>query len=106
MRIALIKTFLIVAGLGLYLFLSGCAASGGYRVDPYYYGNNAYYTGSYIDSTVRVAPCQPYRADALMNWAKELDEKQHSRSANVSVQNGAVNCTTSENASSQTSNRK
>ena len=60
--------------------------------------------GYYDNGTagLRVAPCQPYRADALMGWAKELGNESHSRSAYVSNQNGVINCSTNESASSYT----
>ena len=73
---------------------TGCA------VTPASYGGYPY--GYYDNSSagLRVAPCQPYRAEALMGWTKEIGDASHSRSAYVSVQNGIVNCSSNESASS------
>lgn len=80
------------------VFVAGCAvvpATGpytGHRI-PYGYGTQM--------GGVQVAPCVPYRADALMAWATELESGYQTRSAHVTNQNGVVYCTTSESGGSQ-----
>lgn len=81
--------------------LAGCATGPAlYRADPGPQGQGGY-AAVQADSGARTAPCQPFRADALMNWALELDEgKQHSRSAAATVRNGSADCTQTESAGS------
>ncbi len=90
--------------------LAGCATSPSpYRADSgYYYGQGqGGYAAVPTDVGVRTAPCQPFRADALIDWAKELDDgKQHSRSAGVNVKNGSVDCTQTESAGSRMGQKK
>lgn len=65
------------------------------------------YAAVQADVGARTTPCQPFRADALIDWAKELDDgKQHSRSAGVSVKNGGVDCTQTESAGSRMGQKK
>ena len=49
-------------------------------------------------------PCQPYKADALMDWARETpsaSEKKHERRAQVGVRSdGVIECVSAERASS------
>jgi hypothetical protein len=94
------KFFLIV----LLAILAGCAtgpAPAPYRGGPGYQGQGGYATVQ-TDVGARTAPCQPFRADELMDWALELDDKrQHSRSAGVNVRkDGSVECSQTESASS------
>ncbi len=66
-----------------------------------YYGQGRVVRGG----GVYTHPCQPYRADGLMAWATELDGSQHTRDARVSNNEGRVQCSSSESASSRTSSR-
>lgn len=84
--------YIKIVTLVLATFLGGCVVSP--AATPRYDYNSGEYT-------LRVAPGEPYRADALMEWAKGLpDGAQHTRSANVRMDNGIINYSTSESASS------
>lgn len=52
---------------------------------------------------VRIPPCNPFRADDLMDWANELDtEAYHDRSARTDVDaQGWVRCSSKEAAGSR-----
>lgn len=91
--------------------LAGCATSPSpYRGDTGYQGSyGAYggYSSPGLSEGLRTAPCQPFRADALIDWAKELDDgKQHARAASMNVQNGNVSCTQTESAGSRMGQKK
>lgn len=72
---------------------------GGCMAAPY--ADPSWYNGYYDTRSVRVAPCKAFRADELASWAMELDDKREVRSVSISVNNGNVNCTTHQSASSQ-----
>ncbi len=93
------NTFLakiVVLALFSALF-QGCAS-----VPPLYTGGVSVYGNRYGTSGVVTAPCQPFDATLLMSWGNGLGNSQHYRSANVSTNNGYVNCSTTESASSRT----
>ena len=52
-------------------------------------------------------PCQPYKADSLMDWAKDTpgaQQKKHERRAQVGVRSdGVIECASAESASSSMS---
>lgn len=100
----------IVMGFVLMASLAGCHGGGVARYDPY---SGGYYTRGYHNANapaaVRTAPCQPFNADALMQWAKGAGDKmppnsvvsvQTQRQADVNVHNGLVNCHAHESTSS------
>ena len=99
-----VLNILAVAVLGA---LGGCVAVDpdaawrhGYPDDLRYRGQG-HRAGYARQGEVHPTPCQPYRADGLMDWAKGAgSNSQHSRSANVDTRNGRVECRTSESASS------
>ncbi len=100
MRISFI-VFLVASLLG------GCATSSDVAFRNAYYGNSAVspvlHTPS-TDARVQVlAPCVPYRADTVIDWAMELpDRKQSSRSVGMQVSGGSIDCFQRESGSSQT----
>ncbi len=55
---------------------------------------------------IRTAPCEPFNANKMMNWAKELKNAQHSRSASVSNYDGQVSCSSREEASSSSNSTR
>lgn len=94
----ILKSFV---SIGFLTSLIGCAAPVPYRGDTSYQGSYGSYNNSSNEGP-RTTPCHPFNADPLMNWAGGLDGgKQRSRFASVNVQNGSVNCTQNESASSQ-----
>ena len=56
----------------------------------------------YAGGGLRAAPCEPFRAPALMAWATELGNSSQKRTADVSNSNGHVQCYSSESARSGT----
>lgn len=77
--------------------LVGWDNRGGYAPGYGGYGHQARRGGRYTD------PCQAYDASGLMGWATELEGgQQHQRNARMSVsQDGRVQCSSSEHASSR-----
>ncbi len=100
----IIVPVLLLAGCGGYVGadvrggLNGHQYNNSYGYGGGYYGG--YNRGRYYNRGIRVPPCTPYNADAIMGWATELDNPRQRRSASVNNYNGRVRCTTNESAGS------
>ncbi len=81
------------------LLVTGCASNG-------QEGRYVQY-GQVKGDPVRIPPCNPFHADDLMDWAKELgDRSYHERMAHASVDSqGWVRCRTNEVAGSRAGGR-
>ena len=98
-----LSKLMIVAQLAV---LTGCVAVPGVYSRGMY-SQGAYNYSSYGVAPVRSEPCQPYKADSVTDWAKELpNDSRHSRSANVTNSNGLVTCNMNESASSNSNAQK
>lgn len=84
----------LVASL-LVVLMTGCASS---PSDERYVDY-----GQVRGDRVRIPPCNPFRADELMDWANELDgPAYHDRSARAAVDaQGWVRCASKEAAGSR-----
>jgi hypothetical protein len=82
--------------------LTGCFTVGqsGYaRYSPYSYQSNYWHSR---DTGLQMAPCVPFEAGQIMDWAKGLPGgSYHKKSATVTNNNGRVNCRTRESAGSR-----
>ncbi len=81
--------------IGLAALVAGCAGSSPYEPEYTDYGQVR-------AERVRIPPCNPFRADELMDWAEELDgHAHHDRSARATVDaRGWVRCSSRESAGS------
>ncbi len=79
----------------LTVFLAGCAGSARDEQEYIDYGQVK-------GERVRIPPCNPFRADELMDWAEELDgSAYHDRDARAAVDaQGWVRCSAKEAAGS------